>query len=113
MEELRYRKAIREFAEKVVDESKRGGGIEEVILYGSAAAGDYHEGESDIDILVVSSKRRLYDRILDIQTDINVKYGVALSILYDTPEEVRRELKAGSPFIREVFARGVRLYENH
>lgn len=109
MKAVKYPKAVQEFTEKVKTETKEGD-IKEIILYGSAATGKYREGESDIDLLIISKKKKIYDKILDIQTDVNMKYSVALSILYDTPQEIQKELNAGSPFIKEVIAKGVKLY---
>jgi predicted nucleotidyltransferase len=110
MREGRYRSAVEEFTEKV--RTRLGGRVREVILYGSAASGRYREGESDIDLLVTAETREPYEEVLDIQTDVNVKYGVALSVLFDTLQEIQREVDAGSPFMREVLRKGVRLYES-
>ena len=61
--------------------------IEEVILYGSVARGDDHEG-SDIDILVISrdkfkTKSKLYPKVGDFLMD----KGVYVSVKVISPEE--------------------------
>jgi uncharacterized protein len=61
--------------------------IEEVILYGSVARGDDHEG-SDIDILVISrdkfnTKSKLYPKVGDFLMD----KGVYISVKVISPEE--------------------------
>jgi len=57
--------------------------LEKIILYGSYARGE-ETTESDIDIAVVLSgnvkKGEEIDRIIDIITDINLKYDVLISI---------------------------------
>lgn len=61
--------------------------IEEVILYGSVARGDDHEG-SDIDILVISrdkfkTKSKLYPKVDDFLMDM----GIYISVKVISPEE--------------------------
>jgi len=64
--------------------------IEEVILYGSVARGDDHEG-SDIDMLVISrdkfqTKSKLYPKVGDFLLDM----GVYISVKVISPEEYQQ-----------------------
>jgi len=64
--------------------------IEEVILYGSVARGDDHEG-SDIDILVIShdkfqTKSKLYPKVGDFLLNM----GVYISVKVISPEEYQQ-----------------------
>ena len=106
----KVRKAIEEFA-KII-ETEIGKDVELMLVYGSALTDKYEEGKSDIDMLIISSKREAYDKILDIQTDIGAKYGVALSVLFESPSEVKETLKAKSPFMKEVMKTGEVFYGN-
>ncbi|MFH0861153.1 MAG: nucleotidyltransferase domain-containing protein [Candidatus Altiarchaeota archaeon] len=110
MAALGYKRALDDFVGRVTD--RVGGHIDQILLYGSAARGEYRQGESDVDVLIISSSKRVYNTILDIQTDVNAEYGVALSVLFDSPNEVREEVRAGSSFMREVLSKGVLLYGN-
>ena len=96
----KVRKAINEFANRIKIDI--GDEIDLMLVYGSALTDRYMEGMSDIDILIVSPKRDAYDKILDIQTDIGAKYGVAFSVLFESPSEVKEVLKAKSPFMKDV-----------
>lgn len=102
-------KAIEQFIKQIVN--KYGQKIESIRLYGSILDGRYCPGESDIDILVISPDRDLDEEILDMETEISLKYGVVLSVLLDTPEEVKMTLKMGEPFIKKVIEKGKVLYE--
>ena len=106
----KVRKAIEEFAERIKIEV--GKEIELMLVYGSALTDRYREGMSDIDVLIVSPKRESYDKILDIQTDVGARYGVAFSVLFESPSEVKEVIKARSPFMKEVMKTGEVLYGN-
>lgn len=57
-----------------------GGEVKEIRLFGSKARGDWHK-YSDTDILVVlrAAQKDERDIILDIETEILLKYGVNIS----------------------------------
>lgn len=84
-----------------------GGGLKDVILYGSWARGEATE-DSDIDMVVVLEgdikPGKEIDRMIDIITDINLKYGVLLSI-YPIAEVDYLNLK--SPLLMNVRREGV------
>jgi len=73
----------------------------------------YRKGESDIDMLIVSKDKKIYEDILDMEVDIGLKYGVVFSIVFDNPEEVTEILNRGYPFIREVLEKEKVFYERN
>ncbi|OGI43773.1 MAG: hypothetical protein A2637_03570 [Candidatus Muproteobacteria bacterium RIFCSPHIGHO2_01_FULL_65_16] len=76
-------------------------------LYGSEARGEAH-AESDVDVLLVlretSHPTREIDRIADILTDFNLRYGVLLSVL---PVEENTLKTAEGLFWRNVRREGI------
>lgn len=101
--------------EKVLNEFKRrlakiyGPRLKEVILYGSYARGEATEG-SDIDLLIVLEGEvvpgREIDRIIDVVTEVNLRYGVLLSV-YPISEREYKEIN--SPLLKAVRREGVRV----
>lgn len=81
--------------------------LKNIILYGSWARGDATE-ESDIDLLIVLQGKVIpgkeIDRMIDIITEVNLKYGVLLSV-YPISEE--NYLKVNSPLLINVRREGV------
>lgn len=56
--------------------------MKQVILYGSVARGtDTAESDIDIAVLVNDETSERHDRLLDLVTDLNLKYDVVLSVL--------------------------------
>ncbi len=76
---------IREVVDRFAEEAKRiyGTKLQEIILYGSCARGDF-ENDSDIDILIlldsplesISSERK---RILDVSDKLDLDYDVVIA----------------------------------
>jgi len=94
---------LKENLEKVLEDE-----IEEIILYGSYARGDYSKA-SDVDILlVVREKLDLdkYEKINEIATELTLKYGVVVSIL-DYPKDAFMSLD--SPFLQSIKREGIRI----
>ncbi|HDG68200.1 MAG TPA: nucleotidyltransferase domain-containing protein [candidate division Zixibacteria bacterium] len=98
---------------KAIDEFKRelrklyGGRLKSLILYGSYARGEATV-DSDIDLLVVL-EGEVYpgeeiDRMIDIITEINLKYNVLISV-YPVSEENYEKLN--SPLLMNVRKEGV------
>ena len=76
-----------------------------IILYGSFARGDFHEG-SDVDLIVVGDFRERFHKraaaILDL-TELPVE-----PICY-TDEEFTELVRSGNPFILQALAEGIRV----
>lgn len=80
-----------------------------VILYGSFARGDYHEG-SDIDLVILKeTSRRFVDRIGDVLKFY--KGGLAIEPLVYTPAEFEKMKLDENPFIRQVLLEGKTVFE--
>jgi len=82
--------------------------LKDVILYGSWATGEATE-DSDIDLLVllegkVSSGKEI-DRMIDVVTDINLKYGVLISVY---PVSEKDYLTVNSPLLINARKEGIR-----
>ncbi|WP_297550558.1 nucleotidyltransferase domain-containing protein [Thermococcus sp.] len=80
--------------------------IEEVILFGSYARGDYDE-ESDIDLLIIGEVD--FNELMDVVTDILLKYGELISPIVIKPEEFKRRKDS---FIKTVMSEGKPLYSS-
>jgi len=83
-----------------------GNSIEEVFLFGSYARGDYDE-ESDIDVLVVGDVD--FDKLMDVVTEVLLKYGELVSPIIIKPEEFKRRKDS---FIKTVMSEGKLLYSS-
>ncbi len=81
--------------------------LKDIVLYGSWARGDATE-ESDIDLLIVLQGKVIpgkeVDRMINIITDINLEYGVLLSV-YPISEEDYSTVK--SPLLINVRREGI------
>ncbi len=96
---------LKEFREKV--ERLYGQRLKNIILYGSWARNEATQ-DSDIDLAVVLSgdvvAGKEIDRLIDIVTDINLNYGVLLSI-YPVSENDYTEVN--SPLLMNLRKEGV------
>ncbi len=81
--------------------------LKNIILYGSLARGEGTE-DSDIDLVVVLEgdvrPGKEIDRMIDIITDINLKYGALISVY---PVAERDYLTLQSPLLMNVRREGV------
>jgi len=100
--------AINEFVRRILEIDKEK--IKLIRLYGSVIQGKYKPQESDIDILVIGDDSRIDNDILDLETEISLKYGVMLSVLFNTPQELKQIRDMGYPLIKEI-EKGEVLYE--
>ena len=84
---MEIKKILKEFRKEI--EKLYGKRLKDAILYGSWARGEATEG-SDIDVLIVLEGKvtpgKEIDRIIDVITEINLKYGVLISV-YPVSEE--------------------------
>jgi predicted nucleotidyltransferase len=102
---MQAKQAIKEFVERA--QALYGERLRQVLVYGSWARNEATE-ESDIDLAVVLADDvrpgREIDRMLDIITDINLEYGVLLSV-YPVSEE--NYLHANSPLLINLRREGI------
>jgi len=82
-----------------------------VILFGSYAYG-HPTKDSDVDLLVVMPHRGSGP---DVATKIRLacQHDFAMDLIVRRPAEIRRRLRMGDSFLREVTAKGIVLHENH
>jgi predicted nucleotidyltransferase len=95
---------------RIADRLRERLGATRVIVYGSVARGEATI-HSDIDLLVVApTEDRTYRRLADARGAIrDLSFGLPISPLVLTPEEVRDSQAAGGAFIDEVLTEGVEL----
>jgi len=79
---------LKEFKEQIAE--LYGQRLKKVVLYGSYARGQANDEHSDIDLAVVLDgdvvPGKEIDRMIDIITEINLNYGVLISV-YPVSEE--------------------------
>lgn len=85
------------------------GKIRLVQLFGPRARGDARP-DSDYDVLIVVEDRSAIDRtrIYDYVMDVNLKYGIDLSLKIYGQDEFELFKRTGVPFIREALREGIR-----
>lgn len=99
--------ALEEIVGKLIQEYQP----QQIILFGSLAAGEAHE-DSDIDLLIIKETgetpldRRVRVRRLVSRRDRRVPF----SPLVLTPQELAQRLALGDPFYQEIMQRGKVLY---
>ncbi len=89
--------------------------LKSIILYGSYAKGDY-DSYSDIDIMILIDEkeenlRRYRNAVIEIVTDISIKYDVVISII-DKSYRDFTVYRNYVPFYRNVHTEGFKVYEN-
>lgn len=80
-----------------------------VLLFGSFARGDVHEG-SDVDVLVVADFAVPFLDRIRLLLDLNDGIGLPLEPVGYTPEEFRHMRETGNRFVQEVLETGQVLY---
>ncbi|MCL5045301.1 MAG: nucleotidyltransferase domain-containing protein [Actinobacteria bacterium] len=82
---------------------------EKIILHGSFARGDWHEG-SDLDLIIIKETTdRFGDRIEKVLH--LCPGGIAVEPLVYTAQEIRQMLAEGNDFLRTALERGVVVYD--
>src|SRR6059058_4854915 len=97
-------RAIRDFAARVAARYKP----LRIILFGSYARGDFNR-DSDVDLLVVTQKRRRGD--LDLRIRDRIDCSFPLDLLVTDEERLRRRIDMSDFFLREIVSQGRVLYE--
>lgn len=107
-----YQKSMEELKKELL--TRLGQRIDSIILYGSAARGQYRPLESDIDVLVVGrdDDSSIKCEISATIGSIDLENSTATSPVYLSRENFRRYLEWGSPFLENVLEEGVVLYDN-
>ena len=100
--------AVNEFVRRLLEKDKDT--INLIRLYGSIIQGKYKPYESDVDLIVIGNDGSIDEDILDLETEISLKYDVMLSVLFNTPQELQQMKDMGYPFSKEI-ERGKVLYE--
>jgi predicted nucleotidyltransferase len=102
---MEIKNILKEFRRSV--EKLYGQKLKSIILYGSWARGDHRE-ESDIDLLVVLkgtiTPGKEIDRMIDIITEINLKYGILISVY---PVSEKNYSTVNSPLLINVRQEGI------
>ncbi|MGH2350574.1 MAG: nucleotidyltransferase domain-containing protein [Chloroflexota bacterium] len=96
--------------ERISERLKRALDAEHVLVYGSVSRGEATV-HSDIDLLVVApSGEKGYQRMARARGVIrDLSFGLPISPLVLTPDELRQRLKVGDPFVQEIIESGVEL----
>jgi len=106
-----YKKTIEQFKKDGI--TKFQDKITSIILYGSAARGEYRQWESDIDLLVIGNEdKSLEQELSKITGEIDLENGTATSLVYFSEMQFKRYFNLGSPFLEDVLEGGIILYDN-
>ena len=81
--------------------------LKAVVLFGSYARGDFHEG-SDLDVMIVlDTYKRYWDELVrsaELASDLSLEYNVTISRIIMTEEQWK---KGDLPVLRNVRAEGI------
>lgn len=81
---------------------------QKIILFGSAARGNFGP-DSDLDFFIIKDDPRPGgERIYDVSGMF--EHNVATDVIIYTPAEVKQCIKWGDPFVKEILAKGKVLY---
>jgi len=112
---VKTQKEITLIMNELVEKSSQifGGKLKKVVLYGSYARGDFDE-ESDIDVLLSVDEnkeelRKYIDNLIDLTSDIGLKYDVLLSPILISEQEFIK-YKHDLPFYSNALKEGVVFY---
>ena len=107
---LSYKKTIEELKERLLNEF--GDRINAIILYGSAARGEYKEEKSDIDIMIIAKDDSLYKQIRRIATKLDSINSTMTSLVCISSSKFELNLKLGSNFLLNTMEEGEILYDD-
>src|SRR5262245_37982069 len=83
---------------------------EKIILFGSYAYGN-PTPDSDVDLLVILDTKESYkERYLSVARLLRPRL-FPVDIIVKTPKEIEKALKSNSFFTKEIYTRGIVLYE--
>jgi predicted nucleotidyltransferase len=81
-----------------------------MVLFGSMARGDYHDGsDMDVAIIVHGLTRRLKGRILDEVAELELEHHTPLSVLVFSDEEFNRLKKRERRIALDIEREGISL----
>ena len=99
LSEINLQERDRQAVEKAVSILKKDFPVTEVFLFGSKARGD-DDAESDIDLLVLTSQQITWqerNKMTDALFDVQLKYGVVISLLVVPFEKWKRGILIAHP----------------
>lgn len=105
----RERAALEEFLTRLREQ--HGSEVVLVSLFGSKVRGDFDE-ESDIDVLLVVENRnsQLWEDIVEIETELMLKYDVVISSLIMGLDNYEWHLRHRAPLYRNIEREGIELW---
>lgn len=103
--------AIKTKLAKIVDRIKAEYRPEKIIFFGSYAYGK-PKRNSDIDLFIVKeTEKRRIDRFCEVRKIIRDIKGVSVQPVVFTRDEIKKRIKIGDDFVKEILANGQTLYE--
>lgn len=99
-------KKIHQIVQKIAREFKP----EKVILFGSHAWGKPHEN-SDLDFFVVKRTKLPSLKRMEALDRLFTRREYPMDFLVYTPEQVKKRLRMGDVFVRDILTKGKLLYE--
>jgi len=93
---------------KISERLKKNYSAQRVILFGSYARREATE-DSDIDLFIIApTKERFFERMASVKRTIrDLRYGLPISPIVLTPEELDQRVKIGDQFIQGILKRGI------
>ncbi|WP_051585856.1 nucleotidyltransferase domain-containing protein [Caldanaerobius polysaccharolyticus] len=87
--------------------------LENIILYGSYARGDY-SCDSDVDIMVLVNEgeedlKKYDDKITDIMVDLSLKHGILVSLYVQSVQSYKKYIEI-LPLFRNIEKECIRIY---
>ena len=103
--DINFQKEIKSIALQIIEKYEP----EKIILFGSAARGE-SSPDSDADFLIIKKETPLYgaDRIRQLSRII--QRNIPADFLVYRPEEFKKRLKMGDPFLKSILKEGKVLY---